>query len=135
MQSLRRWPVSGADELTLRMVIGNTSRSQLAAFPEIKVIAESESGIEIETPRYRKLTGLMLQMAKNDIEFIEIAGNDDILFTAVSAGSAPPDSLFSFARQGFGDQRHLIMAQVKDLSERLRNLDLDGLTLEHIHDY
>ncbi len=124
----------GADELTLRMIVTGLGESDLAQFQGVAVIGTRPEGIEIETPRYRELTGLLLEMATAGASFVEIAGNDDILFTALSEGAAG-DSIHSFARQGYGDQRHLILVPVPELADRLRGLGDAGLTLEHIHDY
>ncbi|SMO79259.1 hypothetical protein [Ruegeria faecimaris] len=125
----------GADELTLRMIVTGASADSLSAYPGVKVISEGPNGVEIETPRYRTLTNLLAEMASAGVEIIEIAGNDDILFTALSDQPTAPDAIFSAQRQGFGDYRHLILVKVPDLSQRLRQIQGDGLTLEHIHDY
>lgn len=125
----------GADELTLRMIVTGASQKQLANLEDVAVITTRPEGIEIETPRYRTLTHLMSGMAENHINFVEIAGNDDILFTALSKNPSYPDAIHSFARQGYGDYRHLIVVKVQMLSETLRSLPVAGLTLEHIHDY
>ena len=67
--------------------------------------------------------------------FVEIAGNDDILFTAISDATQAPDALYSFTRQGHGDTRHLMLVPVAELADALRGLNAAGLRLEHIHDY
>ncbi|WP_170771153.1 hypothetical protein [Ruegeria lacuscaerulensis] len=123
----------GQDELTLRMIV--TSEGELPAYPDMQVIAQRPEGIEIETPRYRALTNLLVQMAGDGVNVVEIAGNDDILFTAISDQPTRADAIYSAPRQGFGDHRHLIVVKVSDLAERLRQLPGSGLALEHIHDY
>lgn len=125
----------GADELRLRMIVGSTTPETLAGDEGVEIISTGEDGIEIETPRYRELTHLLQKMAGQGVEFIEIAGNDDILFTTTSAGATADNALFSFARQGYGDYRHLILLKVPDLAAQLRDMQAAGLTLEHIHDY
>ena len=99
------------------------------------MIATRPDGIEIETPRYRALTELLLQWAKAGGDFVEIAGNDDILFTVTSEVSNLDEALYSFGRQGYNDTRNLILLPVPELAVALRGLDERGLTLEHIHDY
>lgn len=125
----------GADELTLRMVVRGTDPIDLASYDEVQLVGRHSDGFVIETPRYRALTTLLSEMAADGIDFVEIAGNDDILFTAISAEATRPDALYSFARQGYGDYRHLIVVKVADLADRLRGMQEDGLELEHIHDY
>lgn len=120
----------GPDALTLRMVVTGSD------MPEgVTVIAEIEAGTVIETPRYRALTGLLAEMAVDGMEFVEIAGNDDILLTVTSEAATAEGALFSFPRQGYGDFRHLLVVKVADLAETLRGLGAAGLRLEHIHDY
>ena len=124
----------GDDQLTLRMVVDRVPEDRLAGLEGVTVIGTRPQGIEIETPRYRELTRLMVTMAEDGARFVEIAGNDDILFTATSNGPAY-GALHSFDRQGYGDRRHLFLVKVRDLANLLRSLDTRGLTLEHVHDY
>ncbi|MGR3501930.1 hypothetical protein [Pseudaestuariivita sp.] len=124
----------GPDALRLRMVVNGVPAADLGALDGVDVITPHARGIEIETPRYRELTGLMLQMSEAGAEFVEIAGNDTILFTAIS--SAPiENAMTSLRRQGYGDWRNLILVPVAELAPALRNAEGQGLTIEHIHDY
>ena len=124
----------GPDELTLRMVVTGVDQAQLAALSGVTILETLPEGIVIETPRYRELTHLLVKMAEQGADFVEIAGNDDIMFTAT--GTAPaPEALHSFARQGYGDTRSLVFLPVKALAQRLRDMAGGPLTLEHIHDY
>lgn len=123
------------DALRLQMIVTGLSAADLAAFDDVDVIATGPDGIRVETPRYRALTELLLQWAKAGGNFVEIAGNDDILFTVTSQVSDLDEALYSFGRQGYDDTRHLILLPVSELAEALRGLDERGLTLEHIHDY
>ena len=124
-----------SDALRLRMILRGLSAEALGAYEGVEVIALHDEGTEIETPRYRALTGLLSEMARAGGDFVEIAGNDDILFTVTSDRSELEGAIYSFARQGYGDTRHLILLPVAELSEHLRRLDTQGLRLEHIHDY
>ncbi len=123
------------DALRLRMIVRGISAEELAIFDGVEVIAQRSEGIEIDTPRYRELTGLLAQMARAGGDFIEIAGNDDILFSLTSDEVEHGTALHSFARQGYGDTRHLVLLSVTDLAETLRGIDGQALRLEHIHDY
>jgi len=124
----------GADALTLRMIVIGISAENLTAYSNINVIGPLGGGLEIETPRYRALTGILIQMAADGANFVEIAGNDDIMLTAIASVDYAP-ALFSFERQGYGDQRHLILVKVAELGDWLRSANESGLTVEHIHDY
>jgi hypothetical protein len=123
----------GADELRMRSVVAGLDEAALTAFEGVDVIGPVGTGIEIETDRYRQFTKLAVEIASAGADFVEIAGNDDILFTALSDQATYPEAVFSFARQGYGDHRHLFVVPVNTLAERLRNMG--DLRLEHIHDY
>lgn len=125
----------GPDDLTLRMIISETNREYLAGAEGVRVVDERPEGIEIEAPRYRTLTYLLARFAADGLDFAEIAGNDDILFTALSDRPSEPGSMFSRPRQGSDDFRHLIVVKVMDLADRLREMEGSGLKLEHVHDY
>ena len=123
------------DALRLRMIVRGLDATALSALEGVHVIGERDKGIEIETPRYRALTGLLYEMAQAGGNFVEIAGNDDILITVTSDDPQLDGALYSFARQGYGDTRHLILLPVSALADNLRGLDKRNLRLEHIHDY
>jgi hypothetical protein len=124
----------GSDALTIRMLVSGLNEEALKGIDGIVVISATPNGIEIETPRYRVLTNLLKRMAIDGANFVEIAGNDDIMLTAIS--NAPyTESLFSFSRQGYEDQRHLISLKVGGLAEWIRQHEKSDLLLEHVHDY
>ncbi len=126
---------TGQDELTLQMVMTGLPRSTIEAQEGVRLLRVTTSGMVIETPRYRALTHLLAGWAEGGAEFVEIAGNDEILFTAISDQPSQPGALANLPRQGYGDTRHLFLVRVADLAERLRDLPQRGLRLEHIHDY
>lgn len=124
----------GPDALRLRMIVTGLSAAELAGFAAVEVIATRPEGIEIDAPRYRELTYLLKEMARQGADFVEIAGNDDILYTAIT--DAPQDgAMYRFPRQGYGDWRELVMVRVADLAEALRAMDSGPRRLEHVHDY
>lgn len=123
----------GADQLRLRAVVSGVSETALAALPEVQVIETLPEGVVIEAPRYRAFTRLAEQIAADGGGFVEIAGNDDILLTVITAEPDFPGAVHSFARQGNPGFRHLVLVPVADLAGVLRKLP-EG-ALEHIHDY
>lgn len=125
----------GADELTLRMIVASIAADDLKSLPGVVVINERSEGIEIETPRYRALTQLIIEMAVMGAEFVEIAGNDDILLTMTSDEKFADGALYSFERLGYGDYRHLVVLKTTELAGKLRNMAEGQATLEHVHDY
>ena len=123
----------GADALRLRSVVTGLSEADLRAVPGVQVIGPSGAGILIEIDRYRAFTDVALRIAAAGGDFAEIAGNDEILVTILSAETPLPDTILSFARQGANDRRHLVLLPVSSLAETIRGLG--GAALEHIHDY
>lgn len=123
----------GADQLRLRAVVSGMDSAALAGLPDVQVIETLPDGIVIEAPRYRAFTRLAESIAAAEGAFVEIAGNDDILFTTVTDQTAAEGAIYSFPRQGNPGYRHLVMLPVSALAGALR--DLPQGTLEHIHDY
>jgi hypothetical protein len=124
----------GHDALRMRSVVWGVAGADLARLPSVVVVATRPEGIEIETDRYAAFTDLAARIAALGGDFVEIAGNDDILVTVLVAA---PDgaALYSAPRQGFGDWRELREVKVADLAATLRALEGGPARLEHIHDY
>ena len=123
---------TGQDALRMRVIVAGLDPQLLAANPDVTVIATRAQGIEVDTPRYAAFTDLARDWAAKGGRFVEIAGNDDILFTALSPLATLPGALASFPRQGHADSRHLMLVKVTDLARALQDPDLQ---IEHIHDY
>ena len=124
----------GADQLTMRVIVKDTTPDALAQIPGVKVITTRPEGIEIETPRYQTFTELAITLAGQGANFVEIAGNDDILYTAITQTDADLGALHRFARQGNPGFRHLMLVKVAALADVLRKGDAT-VQIEHIHDY
>ena len=126
---------TGTDDLTLQMVVTGLPAEAFTDVEGVSLLDETEAGFEIETPRYRALTSILADWAEAGAGFLDIAGNDQILITALSEAHTAEGALASLSRQGYGDTRHLFLVPVPDLAETLRSLPARGLRLEHIHDY
>ncbi|MGB0508167.1 MAG: hypothetical protein ACPGGK_18425 [Pikeienuella sp.] len=125
----------GQDDLTLRMIVKGADPAQLESENDVTVLAIHPEGIEVETTRYRALTHRLERWAHKGMNFIEIAGNDDILFTVLSETPEMTNATYSRSRQGAGGFRHLVVVKVHELADFLRTMETDGYRLEHIHDY
>lgn len=123
----------GADQLRLRAVVTGMAPEALADLPEVMVVETLPEGIVIEVPRTRAFTSLATSIAASGGNFVEIAGNDDILFTLITFQPKAEGAIHSSPRQGNPGYRHLILLPVARLSDALRALP-EG-ALEHIHDY
>lgn len=119
------------DALRMRVIVAGMTPDTLAQFEGVRVISQRPEGVEVETPRYRAFTDLAKALAAKGADFVEIAGNDDILFTAISPDADWPNAIYSFARQGNPGFRHLVKVKVADLADALRATP----GVEHIHDY
>lgn len=126
---------TGFDDLTLQMVVSGLPAQAFTSVDGVSLIGETANGLEIETPRYRELTAILASWADQGAEFVDIAGNDEIMFTAISDAPTQDGALASLPRQGYTDTRHLLLVPVRGLATALRTLNSRGLRLEHIHDY
>ena len=77
----------------------------------------------------------MQVLADRGVDYLEIAGNDQIMFTVISNNASHPGAIYGRARQGRNDYRHLVLLDVAQLGEALRALQDGSARLEHIHDY
>lgn len=131
---------TGQAQLTIRSLVSGIPAADLRAMPDVTVIEErGDNGVLIETPRYRAFTVILRQIAERNGTVLEVAGNDDIMVSAL-APSAP--SQLSYAtviadinRDGFAGRRLLLQAKVRDLSLLFTELKSAGFELEHVYDY
>jgi hypothetical protein len=126
---------TGQDDLTLQMVVRGLPADTLAGVEGVTVLREIEEGIEVETPRYRALTRILEGWAADGADFVDIAGNDTIMITALSDAPKAQGALVDLPRQGHAGTRHLFLVPVAELGDALRGLEARGLELEHVHDY
>ncbi|MEM9433863.1 MAG: hypothetical protein AAGA12_08070 [Pseudomonadota bacterium] len=122
----------GPDALRLRLVAKDLPETLPEGVAVIKALPE---GTIIETPRYRALTHILIDLAVSGTNFVEIAGNDDIMLTVIANQAEIANAQSTMARQGYGDFRHIVGLRVPDLAQRLRDYEKQGLKVEHIHDY
>lgn len=122
---------TGLDALTMRSIVSGLPAGELREIGGVTVIRERPEGVEIETPRYEAFTALARLLAARGAEFVEIAGNDEILATAIAEGPDPA-ALAAFPRQGNPGWRLLLLMPVADLAAALRD---PARGVEHVHDY
>jgi hypothetical protein len=112
------------------------------AHPGIRRVQNLGGGRAIITvPHYQGFTDLMPLLARDRLQFDEIAGNDEIMLTLVAPSEWTYDlgagrPLFSMALlTGPAFKRVAIQVPVKALSDTLREIDAKNLRLEHLYDY
>ncbi len=130
----------GADDLRMRVAIKGVDPAYLYSLPDVKLITQSDDAIIAEVARYRVFTTLAQTIANADGQFLEIAGNDDILISYL--GATPPEIpdaaniISSTTRVGFAEQnRYLIATKVPSLTQTLNTLAGQRGGIEHIYDY
>ncbi len=93
-------------------------------------------------PRYQAFTTTASQLARRDVHFVEIAGNDEVLLTAI----APRDWKYEPNLHGEflfsadiltvpGVRRIAVRSPVRSLHTILNELADRGIKLEHVYDY
>lgn len=95
----------------------------------------------ISIPRWGGFTEIIPKLASNKVQFIEIAGNEDILVTVItdkgrSVQLSDSQYLFdSLVISPKGKQRLVYSIKVAALADFINALDKYDLILEHIYDY
>lgn len=132
----------GFAPLEMHLRASNVPASVFEQDPRIKKIREEGDGsVIMRVPRYREFSEIMPDLAKQGVRFRDIAGNDEILMTAIVPRgweNALADSTLLFrmellTRPGF--ERVGLWVPVASLSEVLNGLQGVGATLEHLYDY
>jgi hypothetical protein len=104
----------------------------LSTFPDGAVLAQ--------VPRYQAFADAALELSKEGISFLEIAGNaGPILITVIAPAQYEQAGVDKVFEQPIitepGRKRIAFTVRVADLSQSLRQLNDGPLLLEHIYDY
>ena len=95
----------------------------------------------ITAPRWGGFTEIMPKLAANGAGFVEVNGNDEIVFTTVEADDSmavPEHSrlLFnSMVVSPTGRKRSVYVVRIEHLADALRSLGPNGIELEHVFDF
>jgi len=95
----------------------------------------------IALPRYEAFTQIMPRLARSGVRFVEIAGNDEILITALAPRPWSynlDNGVYLFAMPILTQpdrQRVAIQTPVVSLARVLNQLGNGGIVVEHIYDY
>lgn len=133
---------TGYDERTLRFVV----RGERAVLETIDARFTARDEVRaglllVDAPRYEQFTDLTRKLAHANVTIEEIAGNDDIFFTALvpigtdleTDAGAP---LFTISLDGHpGLERVGLSVKVRELQAAIRRIEAAGGTLEHVYDY
>jgi hypothetical protein len=133
---------SGVAILRIRSVVSGLDETVLRSIDGVDVVGTAGGPLVIETPRYREFTHILEAIVERGGVVIEIAGNDDIMLSAV--GWDDPDLetlkhgtiLARIPRDGHaGSARWLIGIKVAEIGPVIDEIKANGLALEHIYDY
>jgi hypothetical protein len=95
----------------------------------------------VELPRYQPFTRMAKALAAHGVQFVEIAGNTQVLLSAVMPDGAVPslrDGTVLFAAPVLtqpGMQRVVIACEAASLQKLIASLDGQEVTIEHVYDY
>jgi hypothetical protein len=118
--------------------IENTSEKIFTENPRIRKVKDAGAGAYIVIiPRYQEFTTVAEWLAERDVHFVEIAGNDEILVSAIApVGWAEGSSAFSTPLATAPEwKRVAISTPVSQLHEVLNGLKRSGTRIEHVYDY
>jgi hypothetical protein len=124
--------------------IENAPESVFQEFPRIKKVKDVGPLSDVVIiPRYQEFTDTAVKLAKHDVRFGQIAGNDEIMLTVLAPEGWRYDLPASEASLLFterlmtqpGVQRFAIECPVRSLHLVLNDAIGHGITIEHIYDY
>jgi hypothetical protein len=105
------------------------------------VLRLGEAGQIVRLPRYEAFTQVALALHAQGVRFVNIAGNDEILVTAIGPAARSPDlSPARIASRAAlptdpSRVRLALRVPVRSLHEVLTRLQAEGITIEHLYDY
>jgi len=122
--------------------IENASEPIFTGNPRIRKVKEVGAGAYIVIiPRYQEFTTVAAWLADRDVHFVEIAGNDEILVTAIAprnwayALTAGEVAFSTELATGPDWKRIAIAAPARDLHKVMNELKNGGIRIEHVYDY
>jgi hypothetical protein len=130
-----------APKPTTVAVVRDAPPEMMPTLRDIQPLAqEGRTGV-LSFPRYAPFTDLAKRLAGTNMSFIEIAGNNEILVTAILQEAKAPlpagaNEIFrADLLSGAGGSRVGLVLPVERLSGTIRDLAARGNTVEHIYDY
>ena len=110
--------------------------------PEVKVIQQLGDDVQlVELPRYETFTKIVTDLVRQNIQFMEIAGSDDILITVIAPADwkeqvEAGDILFTMPILTEPSQQRVGMrVPVQSMSSVINALEQEGVIVEHLYDY
>lgn len=136
------WLTYAPEDLEIQAWVKNISDDIVKQESRIRIVRQINTQASIVAiPRYEAFTGIVTKLAREGVQFIDIAGNSEILVTAITSRNWEynlKDGEFLFAMEILTQpdlKRVAVKAPVKSLHRILPSLESDGVKVEHIYDY
>ena len=124
--------------------VENAPETLFRDFPRIKNVKQvGPQSFVVSIPRYQEFTDRAVELAKRDVQFVQVAGNDEIMVTVVVPNGwtydlPPGDGTLLFTENVLtqrGVKRVALECRVRALPSLLRHFAGAGIKIEHIYDY
>ncbi len=122
--------------------IDGADPAALSQIPQMKVVKRvGPHAFVVDAPRYQPFTPAAIQLARENVTFVEIAGNSSITLSVlapkpVAGHQYPAQKLFSMPILTRPEwQRLVLRCDVAGLADMLNQAQKDGLVIEHVYDY
>lgn len=122
--------------------VDHATPDMLQQLSRIKVVKQTGPGAFIlDLPRYQEFTLVSTELAQRDIHFVEIAGNSQILVSALAPTSwnyqhSEGKQLFSTPLLIHPELKRVVFGcDVPSLHTLLNTLRNESITIEHVYDY
>jgi hypothetical protein len=130
----------GADQERVHVWIENASDAAFADGVVQKVHQMGPRSFIVTLPRYEAFTARAKMLARQQVRFVEIAGNDEILVSIVAPAAVERDSTLTvrFDEPFLTDasrRRTALSVAVRSLHDIILKLEQRGAVVEHIYDY
>lgn len=134
--------VYAPEDLRIYAIVEGLSDDVLKREPEVKLTKRIDASRAIVSiPRYEQFTLIVPRLVKMGVRFVEIAGNDEILLTALAPRAWQYDvpvgrGLFAvnvLSQPQF--RRIAVQVPIASLHLALTELEKRGVKLEHLYDY
>jgi len=134
--------VYSAEDLHIHLWVKGVSPEMMQREPDVQLVKmlDAQQAIVV-MPRYEAFTQIVPRLTQQGVQFIEIAGNDDILITVLAPRAWQydgEDGMQLFVMPILTEperQRVAIKVPVEVLQDVLTTLDQRTIVLEHIYDY
>lgn len=123
------------------MRVEAANKKSLEIDKKISIIAQEKDEYLISIPRWAPFTQIVPKLAAQNVKFLDISGNDDILVTALSEsknGKQPSCGKMLFESRivsNSSKKRLVLLVKVKELAKCLNSCSIELDNIEHIYDY